>query len=111
MCRFALYLGSPIRVSSLITEPINSIIHQSYYSREREEPLNGDGFGFAWYVPEITNEPALFRDVSPAWSNANLRHLARVTRTPCLFAHVRAASPGFPVSHLNCHPFSGDRLR
>ena len=106
MCRFALYLGSPIRVSSLITEPVNSIIHQSFHSHEREEPLNGDGFGLAWYIPELTDEPALFKDVSPAWSNANLLHLARVTRTSCLLAHVRAASPGLPVSHFNCHPFA-----
>ncbi len=106
MCRFALYLGSPIRVSSLITDPANSIIHQSFHSHEREEPLNGDGFGLAWYVAELTDEPALFKDVSPAWNNANLLHLARVTRTPCLLAHVRAASPGLSVSRLNCHPFT-----
>ena len=106
MCRFALYLGSPIRVSSLITEPSNSIIHQSFHSHERKEPLNGDGFGLAWYVPELTDEPALFKDVSPAWNNANLLQLARVTRTPCLLAHVRAASPGLSVSRLNCHPFA-----
>ncbi len=106
MCRFALYLGSPILVSSLITEPSNSIIHQSFHSHERKEPLNGDGFGLAWYVPELTDEPSLFKDVSPAWNNANLLQLARVTRTPCLLAHVRAASPGLSVSRLNCHPFA-----
>jgi len=106
MCRFALYLGSPIRVSSLITEPSNSIIHQSFHSHERKEPLNGDGFGLAWYVPEISDEPSLFKDLSPAWNNANLLQLARVTRTPCLLAHVRAASPGLSVSRLNCHPFA-----
>ena len=106
MCRFALYLGSPILVSSLITEPSNSIIHQSFHSHERKEPLNGDGFGLAWYVPEISDEPSLFKDLSPAWNNANLLQLARVTRTPCLLAHVRAASPGLSVSRLNCHPFA-----
>lgn len=106
MCRFALYLGSPIVVSSLITEPSNSIIHQSFHSHERKEPLNGDGFGLAWYVPEISDEPSLFKDLSPAWNNANLLQLARVTRTPCLLAHVRAASPGLSVSRLNCHPFA-----
>ncbi len=106
MCRFALYLGSAIRVSSLITEPSNSIIHQSFHSHERKEPLNGDGFGLAWYVPEINDEPSLFKDLSPAWNNANLLQLARVTRTPCLLAHVRAASPGLSVSRLNCHPFA-----
>ena len=106
MCRFVLYLGSEITVSSLVTEPANSIIHQSFHSHERKEPLNGDGFGLAWYVPEMTEEPALFKDITPAWNNLNLLNLARVTRSSCILAHVRAASPGLPVIQLNCHPFT-----
>ena len=98
MCRFALYLGSPILVSALVTEPTHSIIKQSFKSREREEPLNGDGFGIAWCAPEICDEPAIFKDVTPAWNNVNLANLARVTRTSCLLAHVRAATPELPVT-------------
>jgi len=45
MCRFAAYLGLEIFISSLVTEPHHSIIHQSYHAKERIEPLNGDGFG------------------------------------------------------------------
>lgn len=105
MCRFALYLGPPVTVSSLVTEPENSIIHQSYHSHERAEPLNGDGFGIAWYVPELSDRPAVFKDISPAWNNLNLINLASVTRSGCVLAHVRAATPGLPVSRLNCHPF------
>ncbi len=106
MCRFVLYRGSEISVSSLVTVPSNSLIHQSFDNQERAEPLNGDGFGIAWYAPEISEEPALFRAVSPAWNNQNLRHLARVTRSRTILAHVRAATPGLPVTELNCHPFS-----
>ncbi len=105
MCRFILYRGEPITLSSLITEPSNSLIHQSFHSHEREEPLNGDGFGVAWYAPEMSDEPALFSSVRPAWNNSNLRHLARVTRSTCVLAHIRAATPGLPVTLLNCHPF------
>ena len=105
MCRFALYLGPPVRLSQLMTEPTNSIIHQSYDSKERPEPLNGDGFGVAWYVSDIRPEPALFRCTTPAWNNHNLLNLAPVTVSHCLLAHVRAATPGLPVTHLNCHPF------
>ena len=105
MCRFVLYLGSEITVSSLITEPSHSLIHQSFMSREREEPLNGDGFGVAWYVPDLAPEPATFHDISPAWNNQNLLSLARVVKSPCIMAHVRAASGGLPVTQLNCHPF------
>jgi glutamine amidotransferase len=110
MCRFALYLGSEIIVSSLVTQPSNSLIHQSFDSQERSEPLNGDGFGIAWYVPEVDHRPALFRSVSPAWSDQNLRHLARVTHSRCILAHVRAATPGLPVHQFNCHPFGWHRF-
>ncbi len=110
MCRFALYLGPPVRLSQLVTEPTNSIIHQSYDSKERPEPLNGDGFGVAWYVPEIRPEPAVFRSTTPAWNNHNLLNLAPVTVSHCLLAHVRAATPGLPVTHLNCHPFQRKRF-
>ena len=106
MCRFVLYLGCEITVGSLVTEPENSIIHQSFKSREREEPLNGDGFGIAWYVPEMGEEPAVFKDITPAWNNINLINLARVTSSSCVLAHVRAATSGFPVIQLNCHPFA-----
>ncbi len=110
MCRFTLYLGPPLTLSSLITEPTNSLIHQSFHSHEREEPLNGDGFGIAWYAPELTDEPAVFRSISPAWSNGNLIQLARVTRSGCILAHVRAATRGIVVTETNCHPFSHGRF-
>ncbi len=100
-----LYLGTEISISSLVTEPTNSIIHQSYNSKEGEEPLNGDGFGLAWYATGLSDEPGLFRAVTPAWNNQNLISLARVTKSRCILAHVRAASPGLPVIQLNCHPF------
>ena len=109
MCRFALYLGREISISSLLTDPAHSIIVQSSHSKEREEPLNGDGFGVAWYV-DGADAPAIFRDLTPAWNNLNLLNLARVTRTRCLMAHVRAASPGLAVQQLNCHPFRRGRL-
>ena len=105
MCRFVLYLGPPLAVSSLVTEPEHSLIRQSVSAREREEPLNGDGFGLAWYVPEAPHQPGLFRSITPAWSNANLQQLAPVTRSRCILAHVRAATQGLGVSEANCHPF------
>ncbi len=110
MCRFTLYLGPPIALSSLITEPTHSLIHQSFESLEREEPLNGDGFGVGWYAPEMSDRPAVFRSVSPAWSNRNLLELCRVTRSPCVLAHVRAATRGLSVTETNCHPFAQGRL-
>ena len=54
----------------------------------------------------MSEEPAVFKDIMPAWNNLNLINLARVTRSSCILAHVRAATPGLPVIQLNCHPFS-----
>jgi len=110
MCRFVLYLGPEMALDMLTTRPSHSIIHQSFQSRMREEPLNGDGFGMAWYVPEVSAEPALFRSIQPAWNNVNLRHLARVCRSQVILAHVRAATGGSEVSEVNCHPFVSDRF-
>ncbi|MCC7258321.1 MAG: class II glutamine amidotransferase [Gammaproteobacteria bacterium] len=109
MCRFTFYKGKPLSLSALLTVPEHSLIHQSFHALERDEPLNGDGFGVAWYS-EGHDEPALFRSVTPAWSNQNLRELARVTASPCVLAHVRAATQGLQVGEPNCHPFRRGRL-
>ncbi len=105
MCRFTYYLGDEITVADLVTRPENSLIHQSVHASERPEPLNGDGFGLVWYLPDDP-KPARFRSLTPAWNNANLAELARVTKSRCIMAHVRAATSGkFDVAEDNCHPF------
>ena len=103
MCRFVLYHGPELTLELLTTLPKHSIVHQSYKSELRSEPLNGDGFGIAWYSPEHSPEPAVFRSITPAWSNQNLANVARVTSSKTILAHVRAASPGLPVIETNCH--------
>lgn len=108
MCRFVFYKGLPITLDLLTTRPDHSIIRQSYKSRLMNEPLNGDGFGLAWYVPDISPRPAQFRSIQPAWNNVNLLHLARVSRSPMILAHVRAATPGLGISESNCHPFADE---
>lgn len=109
MCRLMAYKGTPIVIDKLLYQPKNSLVNQSINAREIEEPLNGDGFGIGWYVPEFNNEPATFVSVGPAWSNRNLRNLAPKIKTECMIAHVRAASVG-EVSESNCHPFQYKNL-
>lgn len=107
MCRFVAYHGEAIPLDELLYKPDHSIIHQSTHAFEREEPLNGDGWGVGWYTPEYSRQPALYRTVRPAWSDDNMRHVSPLVRTPLFLSHVRAASPGLPVQQLNCHPFRG----
>lgn len=110
MCRFVAYTGGKRPLADLISRPENSLIRQSFKSKERSEPLNGDGFGVGWYGPEITGEPCVFTSITPAWSNRNLLSLAEHIESGCFFAHIRAASPGMLVSEVNCHPFRNGRF-
>lgn len=105
MCRFICYRGPSLPLEDLLFVPPNSLIQQSYKARERAEPLNGDGFGVGWYAHGADPTPCVFTSVTPAWGNQNLRRLAGHIRSPCFFAHVRAASAGMRVSEENCHPF------
>jgi glutamine amidotransferase len=105
MCRLMLYLGPETRLSALVVEPDHSLIRQSVHSKEREEPLNGDGFGIGWYARAHSEDPAVFRSITPAWNNRNLQNLARVVASDCVLAHVRAATQSSGVNEANCHPF------
>lgn len=110
MCRFVVYKGPQILLSDLLIKPQHSLIRQSYCALERTEPLNGDGFGVGWYVPQIAPTPGLFTSITPAWANQNLRRLADKVMSSCIFAHVRAATGGLTVSEYNCHPFQYERF-
>ena len=94
-------------------------LQQSYEARERRNDsslpfhlgygnLNGDGFGIGWYSACCRKDPSpcTFTSVTPAWNNDNLNRLATKLESGLIFAHVRAAYPGMPVSEQNCHPFA-----
>ncbi|WP_344044432.1 class II glutamine amidotransferase [Nocardioides panacihumi] len=106
MCRWMAYYGSPMLVDDLIFKPKHSLIDQSLHSTMGATTTNGDGFGIGWYGEGP--EPAIYKNVSPAWNDANLHEIARQVRTPLLFAHIRAAT-GTAVQRSNCHPFRWGR--
>jgi ergothioneine biosynthesis protein EgtC len=103
MCRWVAYFGEPIFLEDFVTTPQQSLIVQSRHSREAKNAVNGDGFGLGWYADR--QEPGLFRDVRPAWSDENLLSLAHQIKSRLFFAHVRA-STGTATTRANCHPFS-----
>ncbi len=105
MCRFLAYKGKRVLLADILTRPCHSLIKQSYRAKMREEPLNGDGFGLGWYDPVFDPFPGLYTSLTPAWADRNLYRIAEKLSSPCIFAHIRAATPGMLVSNVNCHPF------
>ncbi len=103
MCRWAAYAGDPVFIEEIVSRPGHSLIHQSQGATESKTAINADGFGVAWYGER--EEPGLFRDILPAWSDPNLRSLTAQVKSRLFLAHVRA-STGTATSRNNCHPFA-----
>ena len=100
------WLGQEVLVEDLLFEVQHGIVDQALHARMGAEPTNGDGFGLGWYG--AGTGPGVYRSVSPAWSDANLRDLAAHLESGLFLAHVRAAI-GSPVQQTNCHPFRHGR--
>jgi glutamine amidotransferase len=106
MCRFLAYRGDPIYLEDLVAKPRHSLVRQSLHAEQARTVTNGDGFGIGWYGERP--EPAVYREVMPAWSDDNLLALASTVRSGLFFAHVRAATGG-GIARQNCHPFRHGR--
>jgi glutamine amidotransferase len=106
MCRWMAWSGQPLLVEELLFKPTHGLIDQSLHSRMGVERTNGDGFGLGWYG--TGDGPGIYRSVSPAWGDANLRELAAHVESPLFIAHVRATT-GTAIQQTNCHPFRHGR--
>lgn len=102
MCRWLAYIGEPRQIEQFLYEGSRSLSEQAQHSHKAKLGVHGDGGGLGWYAKP--DEPALYRDAGPVWSNPNLRELTRVLESRVFFAHVRA-STGAPNLDVNCHPF------
>jgi predicted glutamine amidotransferase len=100
------WFGQPLLIEEVLFNTQHGIVDQSLHARMGAEPTNGDGFGLGWYG--TGDGPALYRSVTPAWADPNLRELAGHVESPLFMAHVRAAI-GSPVQETNCHPFRHGR--
>jgi predicted glutamine amidotransferase len=107
MCRFIAYLGTPIFLDVLVCQPRHSLLHQALRAEESKTATQGDGFGIGWYGERA--EPAVYREIMPAWSDENLLTLCTSVRSGNFFAHVRAAT-GTAIARQNCHPFRHGRF-
>lgn len=109
MCRHLAYVGRPVRLGELVSDPPHSLAVQSYRPRRQTHGLfNADGFGIGWYV-DGDPVPARHRGSGPIWSDETAADLARVVRTTALLAAVRSATAGTAPGRTAAAPFRARR--
>lgn len=118
MCRHLAYVGPPIRMGELLTDPPFSLVRQSWAPRRQQHGVvNADGFGVGWYPerpfvdpsgpgrapdtgpdprlgPAPDTGPARHRGAGPVWADETFTELSRVIHTRALLAAVRSATVG-----------------
>jgi glutamine amidotransferase len=106
MCRHVAYIGPPIPLSRVLTDPPHSLLEQSYAPRDmrRGGLINADGYGFGWY-PGRSAAAARYRRDCPMWADANLAVLAASVSSHAILAAVRSATVGMPVLTAAAAPF------
>lgn len=109
MCRHLGWLGAPVSVSSLILEPANGLLVQSYSPRRQKHGLlNADGWGVGFFDGAA---PRRWRSAAPLWGDASLASVAPALRSECVVAAVRSATVGMPIEPSASAPFTdGDWL-
>jgi glutamine amidotransferase len=112
MCRLAAYVGPPVSLATILSDPPHSLEHQSYQPREMlSGTVNVDGTGVAWCPPsEEDDEPLVYASPGPLWTDETLRGLAPRIRATALLATVRSATPGLPSGEAAVLPFVADGL-
>ncbi|MGW9375328.1 ergothioneine biosynthesis protein EgtC [Streptomyces xanthophaeus] len=92
MCRHLAYVGPPVALGRLLSEPDHSLVRQSWEPRrQRYGTVNADGFGVGWYAPGDP-VPARYRRAGPVWGDLGFADLARVVSSGAVLAAVRDAT-------------------
>lgn len=105
MCRHLSYVGEPVGLGSLVTDPPFSLVRQSWAPRRQQHGVvNADGFGIGWYVDGFA-EPARHRSAGPIWADETFADLTRVIRSRGMLAAVRSATVGMPAGQAAAAPF------
>jgi gamma-glutamyl hercynylcysteine S-oxide hydrolase len=109
MCRHLAYLGPPVTLRALVTDPPHGLGTQAWRPRRQQHgTMNVDGFGVGWYA-DGDPVPARYRRAGPIWADPGFADLARVTRTRALLAAVRSATEGTEPSAAAAAPYSSGR--
>ena len=106
MCRHLAYLGRPVTLRALLTDPPHGLGTQAWAPRRQGHgTVNVDGFGVGWYA-DGDPVPARYRRAGPIWADPSFADLARVTRTRALLAAVRSATEGTEPGAAAAAPYT-----
>jgi len=104
MCRHLGWLGDSVSVASLILEPANGLLVQSYSPRRQKHGLlNADGWGVGFFDGAT---PRRWRSAAPLWGDSSLASVAPALRSGCVVAAVRSATVGMPIEPSASAPFT-----
>jgi glutamine amidotransferase len=104
MCRHLGWIGEPVSVASLVTEPAYGLLVQSYAPRRQKHGLmNADGWGVGFFDNGVARR---WRSAAPLWGDTSFASVAPALRSGCVVAAVRSASIGMPIEPSASAPFS-----
>lgn len=104
MCRHLGWLGVPRSVASLVLDPPQGLLVQSYAPRRQKHGLfNADGWGAGFFDDGV---PRRWRSDKPLWGEASFASVAPALRSGCVVAAVRSATVGMPIEPSASAPFT-----
>lgn len=104
MCRHLGWLGAPRSVASLVLDPPQGLLVQSYAPRRQKHGLmNADGWGAGFFDDGV---PRRWRSDKPLWGDASFASVAPALSSGCVVAAVRSATIGMPIEPSASAPFS-----
>ena len=107
MCRHLAWLGAPRTVASLVLDPPQGLLVQSYRPRRQKHGVvNADGWGVGLIAAD---GPHRWRSNRPLWADASFASIAPLLASPCVIAAVRSATPGMPTDEAAAAPFTDGR--
>ncbi|MGV0790524.1 ergothioneine biosynthesis protein EgtC [Mycolicibacterium sp. XJ1819] len=107
MCRHLGWLGAPVSVASLMLDPPNGLLVQSYSPRRQKHGLmNADGWGVGFFDGSVARR---WRSAAPLWGDGSFASVAPALRSGCVVAAVRSASVGMPIEATASAPFTDGR--
>jgi glutamine amidotransferase len=104
MCRHLGWLGAPVTLASLMLDPPEGLLVQSYSPRRQKHGLlNADGWGAGFTTEAGVHR---WRSDKPLWGDASFASVAPALRSSCVVAAVRSATIGMPIEPSASAPFT-----